>query len=614
MLDSTSTSEPISDSIDLALEILATPGIIGIDCETTIRRAIDRQICTLQVAHEDMRKAAVYIYDQPEKISVLMEAISKSPGTLVAHNAIFEWEVFMNHGGHPQTLLCTMIAAKVLQGRIDNKTQPPSFALKAVAARDLDLILDKEVRERDWRVPMDQEAYDYAMLDAVAARNLWILYGYQFEDDPESLQGYHLITDALPGIACANLTGLGFDRGAHKVMVAQQQQECEDLLMALSMICDERIQNHGSPSMVSKWIAEQISFEVGCTPRRAAMLFTSITGEAWPISTTGFSLDKHVVERVLPTVSALWPRVALYLSVRAVYQKIAKLLQAFGPTLDEKLDEGDIIRCSLIPHGAKTSRMSAREPNLQQIPKDLLFRAMFIARPGRKLVLADYSQIELRVGCLIADDRIMQQVFADGKDIHSATAENIHKIVYDKTNPQHVKWRKDGKPVTFAALYGAMASTIAMNSGLGIAEASDLLEAWLDAYPGIRKYREEQPGRAREAEYIRLISGQKIVVDPTARDPQLINAPVQGSSASVMYKAVTYVYYALRESGLDAKIALVVHDEILLDASEEDAPAAAEILQREMTRALVELYPQVRHLGMENVADASVVDSWAEKD
>jgi DNA polymerase I-like protein with 3'-5' exonuclease and polymerase domains len=602
-------SDPLSD----VLAILATPGDIGIDCETTVSRAIERDICTLQVSHIDGRKACIYLYNQPDLIQAVMQAITDSPATLIAYNSCFEMEVFLKHGGCPKHLKCAMVATKVLRGIIDGKEIPPVYTLKAVAARELAMPMDKSTRDRDWRIPMDQEAYDYAMLDADAALELWVLYSVEFDEDPDQLAGFDIINNAIEGIATSNLTGLAFDRAAHRVMVHEQIQFCEEYTIAMDAVCDEKIANHGSPAHVSRWIAEQISFEKGCKPSRAAMLYQQMTGETWKSSTVGFSLDKHVVERVLPTLQVYWPKVALYLSLRAAYQKVAKLLQAFGEPLDQKLDPGDILRCSMIPHGAKTSRMSARDPNLQQMPAEAAFRRMFKARTGRVLVLADYSQIELRVGCLIANDLVMQHVFRLGKDIHAATAENIHGIVYDETNYQHVLWRKAGKPVTFAALYGAEAATIAMNSGLDMEAAATLLESWLDAYPGIRDYRLAQPDRARNAGYIQLVSGQKIKVHESARAAQLINAPVQGSSASVMYLAITYTHQALKDAGIDAALALIVHDEILIDSAPECAQQAADILQTQMARALVDLYPEVAELGLENVAEAVVAQSWADK-
>lgn len=247
------------------------------------------------------------------------------------------------------------------------------------------------------------------------------------------------------------------------------------------------------------------------------------------------------------------------------------------------------------------------------MPAEALFRALFLAFLGRVLVIADYGQIELRTGCLIAACRAMQEVFATGMDIHSATAERIHHITYDPANPQHVKWRKAGKPVTFAVTYGAMARTIALNSGLSIPEAEELLDSWLRAYPGFRTYRDEQPDKARALGYIELASGQRIAIAEDARAPQLINAPVQGGSASVMYLAATLIYNDLKERGLDARLAALVHDEVIVDSAPEDAEEVKEIIETRMREALLDLFPEAAAMKADNIADAAIVKDWSEK-
>jgi DNA polymerase I len=158
-----------------------------------------------------------------------------------------------------------------------------------------------------------------------------------------------------------------------------------------------------------------------------------------------------------------------------------------------------------------------------------------------------------------------------------------------------------------------MAPTIALNSGLSVRAAGELLDRWLAIYPGVRRYREEQPVCARAAGYVRLVSGQRIRVRDDSRPAQLINAPVQGSAASVMYLALTIVHRRLHAERLDAQLALCVHDEILLDAAPEHAHRAAIVLQESMAEALVTLYPQTRAMGLDRVAAAVIIDRWGDK-
>ena len=239
-----------------------------------------------------------------------------------------------------------------------------------------------------------------------------------------------------------------------------------------------------------------------------------------------------------------------YLRTRAAYQKDKKLLDAFGPKLASMVDADGCIRGGLIPHGARTSRMSCRDPNLQQMPIEEVFRACFEARPGRKLVICDYGQIELRAGWIIADDKRMQMIFREGFDIHAATAVAVFVLgAYDENNPAHRLVRKKAKAPNFAAFYGAQANTIAINTGLPVPEAADLLRKWLETYPGIARYREEMPVLGRKQGHVQLVSGQKIAVLESTRPAQMINAPVQGGSASVLYRAAVRVGRELAQRG-----------------------------------------------------------------
>lgn len=604
---------------DMFCDIVATPGVCGIDTETTISNAVDREVCTLQVSHSDGRSAVVYCYRQPELIARLMRAITDSPCVFSAHFAVFEAEVFHKYGARPQHLECTYIASRVLRGVVPGNDIDPGFSLDDCAYRELGIKANKETRSRDWTQPLDTEAIIYCLQDADLARDLWLVLSFELEGDPDQMSGYRIVADALPAIAACNMNGVDFDVDGHQQLCVQLQDDANDRLFEMDLICEGAIANHNSSQQIGVWVAQQITFEEGCTPVRASMLMATMIGVSWKLTASGhMSFDKNYIGSILHEIEPYWPNVAEYLRARAMYQKAAKMLQSFGPSLRAYVSADGSIRGSLIPHGARTSRQSCRTPNLQNQPAEDAFRAMYKARKGRKIVQADYEQIELVVGCVICNDEAMKEVFRQRQDIHSATAAKIGHIPMAKfdhqTNPLHNKLRKNGKPVTFAALYGAGVSTIALNAMLPVAEAAQLLEDWLTIYPGVRAYRQTQPDLARAAGYVELVSGQRIALTSDSRAAQLINAPVQGSAASVMYLALTRVHAALEDYGLDAKLALNVHDEILIDASPEDAIAAGRVLEYEMTEALYQLFPETRTIKVGRAAEACVIDRWDQKD
>ena len=605
--------------------LIETPGLCAIDLETTVARARDREVCTIQVTHESGEEAFAYVY--PRGTAALRTVLVKPRAKLVAFNSLFESECFVKAGVevYPE---CAMIAAKVLRGTMQgDKSKRIGWSLKECCERYLGKTRDKTIRDEDWTQPPTKEMIVYGMDDTRDALELWQMWQVNFDHDPEAYRGYRTVVDALPCLVEINLTGLPLDAQAHAGLTATLKDEVEAHVATLDLLCWGEIKNPGSTKQVGKWVMDMMM--ANCPeqqrglPHIFSLLYQGATGQHWPTTKTGdLSFDRKVIESRLEGLTRVAPDVAEYLIQRLQWSKAAKLVQAFGDPLRQFEDEDGYVRGSMRPHGAQTSRMSCASPNLQQMPSEEEFRALFRAKRGRKLVIADYGQIELRVGCIIADDKAMQQVFAEGRDIHSATFENVQRalgtpVTYDPDNKVHVKGRKDGKPVTFSALYGAMAATIAANGGISLPEAEKLLDAWLTAYPGIRVYRNTAFDKARREGGVRLVSGQFIGMANDTRPAMAINAPVQGSAASVMYRAMyrTHrgVLAARKEAGADIRVAACIHDEMILDCAEEDAEMAREILETEMTQALLDLYPVAAKLGIDNIADAAVVDSWAEK-
>lgn len=608
-------------AVDDLVAILETPGVKGFDFETTVSRLYGREICTAQAAHEDGREAVAHVYGKPNDLKRILKALGETEGDVPAHFAIFEAETILMAGGKtPAGLQCTYVAARNSRGILPGNGVEPSWALKAVAKAELDEEVSKEERSRDWRLPLDAASTEYALQDARVARDIWLLY-IMTDLAPGTAQraGYDVIAQAIPAIATCNVTGLHFNEAAHRRLCLQYQDEALEHLKDMKRICGGAIENHGSSQQVGVWICEQLTFEKGCTPTRASLLLASMTGISWRLTASGsLSMDKKFVATILEELNHYFPVVVEYMIARSQYQKRRTILTSFGEGLRDKVDPDGRLRTTLIPHGAKTSRQTSKDPNLQNQPAEDVFRALYDAPENRVLVVCDYPQIELVCGCLMAPDETMQEVFRTGVDIHSATAIRVFGIpedAFDIDNPDHAKKRKNGKPVTFASLYGAQASTIALNSGLPMGEAASLLDGWLGVYSGIANYRDTQPGIAAAAGHVNLVSGQTISVRKDTRPAQAINAPIQGSAASCMYRALTRVHDALNAAGLDARLALNVHDELLVESTPEAAPAAARIMEVEMREAVYDLFPEAKDLGvLERNCNAAVVSNWALKE
>ena len=234
--------------------------------------------------------------------------------------------------------------------------------------------------------------------------------------------------------------------------------------------------------------------------------------------------------------------------------------------------------------GAQTGRLSSNDPNLQNIPIRTeigrKIRDAFVADPGHVILSADYSQIELRLAAHMADVPQLKDAFRDGADIHSLTAEELFGTIDRDT-------RNKAKTVNFAILYGISSWGLAGRLGVSREEGKAIIDRYFERFPGIRAYIHGTLAFAREQGFTRTLFGRKTHFEPNIRSPNpsirggaeraAINAPIQGTSADLIKRAMSRMDDALGQAGLnDVKMLLQVHDELVFEVPmgrEEDAAA-----------------------------------------
>ncbi|HXD51509.1 MAG TPA: DNA polymerase, partial [Burkholderiales bacterium] len=242
-----------------------------------------------------------------------------------------------------------------------------------------------------------------------------------------------------------------------------------------------------------------------------------------------------------------------------------------------------------------TGRLSSNEPNLQNIPirteEGRRIRRAFIAPEGRCLVSADYSQIELRLLAHIADVPALRQAFADGLDIHAMTASEMFGVPV-KGMPAEI--RRRAKAINFGIIYGISAFGLANQLGIPRGEADAYIKKYFERFPGIRDYMESTKAFVREHGYVETIFGRRIHIrDVKAAsaahrafgERQAINAPIQGSAADIIRRAMVRLPPALAENDLDAQLLLQVHDELVLEAADSHANGVCEVARAVMEKA-----------------------------
>ena len=297
------------------------------------------------------------------------------------------------------------------------------------------------------------------------------------------------------------------------------------------------------------------------------------------------------------------------------YRQLAKLKSTYTDSLQGQINTvTGRVHTSYAMAATSTGRLASTDPNLQNIPvrteEGRRIRKAFIAAPGCKLLSADYSQIELRILAHIADITALREAFHAGHDIHAMTAAQVFDLPMEDMDPMI---RRRAKAINFGIIYGISAFGLANNLSISRGEAQDYINAYFERYPGIRDYMEQTKASARELGYVETIYGRRIHMpgindkNPARRgfhERAAINAPIQGSAADVIRRAMVAIPGALNGAGLAATMLLQVHDELIFDVSEGEIDETIVAVKRVMEGAA--------HLSVPLTVDTGVGDSWAE--
>ena len=297
-------------------------------------------------------------------------------------------------------------------------------------------------------------------------------------------------------------------------------------------------------------------------------------------------------EEVLEKVAHKNPIVGKILEFRQLKKLLTTYLTALPAAIDPRTGK---VHTTYNQTVTATGRISSSNPNLQNIPvrddEGREIRRAFIADPGHLFLSADYSQIELRLVADFADDKTMLDAFAEGKDIHAITAAKIYH-----TTPEEVTdtQRRHAKTANFGILYGISAFGLASRLGIPRGEAKELIDNYFATFPTIKKYMSESVEHARELGYVATRMGRKrFLPDINSRNPVVrgyaernaINAPIQGSAADIIKKAMVDIDREMRARGMQSRMIMQVHDELNFDVVPSELPDLQELVARLMEAA-----------------------------
>jgi len=297
------------------------------------------------------------------------------------------------------------------------------------------------------------------------------------------------------------------------------------------------------------------------------------------------------------------------------YRGLAKLRSTYTDKLPEMINQGTgRVHTSYHQSGAATGRLSSSDPNLQNIPirteDGRRIRRAFVAPPGRKILACDYSQIELRIMAHLSEDPGLVRAFEQGVDVHRATAAEVFSRPLDEVTSNE---RRAAKAINFGLMYGMSAFGLARNLGIDRGQAQDYVALYFSRYPGVRDFMERMRQQARDQGYVETLFGRRLYLnDINARNQGLragaeraaINAPMQGTAADIIKRAMVKVDSWLQDHGDQAKMILQVHDELVFETESSFLDT--------LRLKVVELMSSAAELRVPLVVDAGVGDNWDE--
>jgi DNA polymerase-1 len=331
-------------------------------------------------------------------------------------------------------------------------------------------------------------------------------------------------------------------------------------------------------------------FNIGSPKQLGEILFDKMSLPGGRRTKTGaWSTDAAALEELAAEGHEL-PRKVLE------WRLLAKLKSTYTDALPAHIHpETGRVHTSYMLASTTTGRLASTEPNLQNIPvrtqEGRSIRKAFVAEKGKKLISADYSQIELRVLAHMADTPTLRQAFADGLDIHAMTASEMFGVPIKGMNPAI---RRRAKAINFGIIYGISSVGLAAQLGIGRSEAGAYIKTYFERFPGIKDYMEAMKAEARRQGYVKTLFGRKVhYPEINTKNPSLrgnyeraaINAPIQGSAADIIRRAMIRMAAALEAAGLSARMLLQVHDELVFEAPESEVDKTMEIAQEVMERA-----------------------------
>ena len=566
MEKSLSSHKLVTNASDLTgiAESLKSTEAVGVDTETTGLSPRGGRVRLLQLATPD----ETFIVDVFEirDLAPLKEVLESGP-VKALHNGKFDYQFLKaEHDISLSPIFDTMLAAQLLAGG----DQSPSFALEAVAKRYADLELDKTARGEDWSVGLSETQIEYAARDAAVL--LPLRESLQEELEEEKLVRVSEIEfRAVAAIAEMELKGIKLDMVRWKELEKTVRQRRDEAALRLESFFPE---------------PEGVLPLEGLGPRLNLNSPKQITDA---FRTIGVELPDTKVWTLLKIEH---PAAGALLEYRELQKKLGTYLETYPNFIYEKTGR---IHANFLQCRVPTGRLACTSPNIQQIPHEDEFRRCFVAEAGNVLVIADYSQIELRILAEVSEDPAFVDAFQRGDDLHRVTAATMYGVPMEGVTREQ---RSAAKRINFGLMYGRGARSLSAQLGTDEDRGRELIDEYFANYPKVQRFLQRTANRAMRDRTLRTLAGRvrkfgdsSVSDDRGAMRREAMNYPIQGTSADIAKLALGYVREELE--GLDARLINCIHDEFVVECAEDVAEEVAEHTRRAMKQAGEEILEKV---------------------
>lgn len=571
------------EKLEEALKLLNGSKVLGIDTETTGLDPINNKVRLLQIASSDNPVFVIDMFNMSETSKERLRSVLDTDSVKVFQNAKFDLEFLTANGFKISgAVFDTMLASQIIGDRA-----LASHGLGSLASFYLGINLPKEEQKSNFSGNLREEQIKYAAKDAAVLLPLR-------ERLIEDIKKFRLIEvcklefDCVLAVVDMELSGVKLHREKWECLYEKYLKEQRELINKLNKELDPQ-------GIQMNMFGEERS--VGINLDSQSQVIKALKAKGIELNSTSYAdlaeyKDKHEVINNL-----------------IEYRKISKAIQSFLSTMKDYINPATgRIHSSYRQIGSSSGRFSCSNPNIQQIPRGKEFRECFVPEKGNKFVIADYSQIELRIAAEIAQDKTMIEAYRRGQDLHTLTAALVAgKDVNEITKTE----RQSAKAINFGLIYAmgvkglqGYAKTV-YGVNMSLEEAETFRNRFFEAYKGIAEWH-ARVKKAVDVTETRTLSGRRCLFDGEAGITALLNTPVQGTAADIAKKALAMLVPVAKK--LKGHIIATVHDEILLEVPEAFAEEAARELKSTMEKAGAYYLKQVPV-----VAETTIADSWAEK-